>query len=434
MKPLPLLLLAACTPTWNTNDGWLSIQAPGMVDLGIAGTANRVLTGTTVSPVLVCASECPEGLVDVDACFDQAVSGEVTGDPEAGEITFEGEGGVTWTFTPTRCDASDLGYEPGRDRLDLVVAPASWPGGTFASPIEGAMASAVSAGTARATLPTGWVPATGEPWLLLENETATLFPRLVGPDSLPVAWQSSTAILESVPFDGVSLTMDEGRVATTLQAGAAASIALVLTAGTFDLGQVQAIAATEATSLEIVPVYVDNEKGGEDPAGARAVLWSSAGKPIYGAPTEWTVDGGLVAGAQLSSGDYVTLTDCLAPSEASGPRTATLTATWGSLSATTTLSWTSTEEAGSDDGWVADPACGGDTGGDSGGDSGGDDSGDDSGDPGDDSGAGDDTGAPADGGGKADEGGCGCAGTGGAAPGMLGALVGLAAIARRRRA
>lgn len=416
---MPLLL--ACVPTWTTQGGWLSVQAPGLVDVGGAGAANRVMTGTTVTPSLSCASGCPEGTFDLDACWTQAVRGAISGDPATGPVTFEGEGSVTWTFTPQGCDATSLGYAPERDRLELVVVPASWARGRLAGAVEEALEDAVATGAARAEIPDGWVPALDEPWLLLEGQAASLFPRLLGSDGGDVAWQAEGATVLAAPADGVSALQADGAVTITMDPGTEATLSLELPAGSFYLGQIRAVAASEAASMTIVPAYGTNAEGGEAPLGARAVVLDAAGTPLFGAPVAWTVDGDLEVDAFVAGGDYVELVDCRPPSEGYGARTATLQASWNGLSASAALSWTARLEPGSDEAWTADPACPTE-------DTGVDDTGvDDTGDGADDSGAADDTGV---GGGKGGEG-CGCGAP--AAPGAAGLLLAMGALARRRR-
>jgi hypothetical protein len=365
-----LALLAAacddhigCVPVLRTEAGELELHETGAV----AGACRRLrepgplLVGTRLCPRLECGEDVA-GCADADgekidsarvaACFSGAVSGPAALDGDC--LVADGPGEITWTFTAQPCAARLDGYAPADDRLVLpavdlvgVTAHLESPGDAFA------VRSLVAADDGPLPEEPRLLP--GEVAHVVADTEVPLAVVLRHPDhGQPVAWNPDAYTLEVETIAGAdaSVRFDALGVATiALPSASTARLALRRGDAVVPVGDVTGVAASDLVSLEIVAGFLPPREEGEGhgpPAGARAVLRTAEGTPVYGAEVEWAVeDGALPLWRDADRGwpaDYVALADeegrtCADPPKRTGTRRATVSAAFGDLSADVELSW-----------------------------------------------------------------------------------------------
>ena len=163
---------------------------------------------------------------------------------------------------------------------------------------------------------------------------------------------------------------EDGAHTLTIRMSRGATIRVFLEIGedSFDLGEVVAVARSEAATIEIDVAFQSQTDTVRVPAGARAVVLDADGDRIYGVPVRWSADPvelSLNLGDGLGSADptlmgldYVRIEDsCRPPSERGGEFTTTLQAQTGSLTATKSVTWTHPGEDDADAGWTKPSNC-----------------------------------------------------------------------------
>lgn len=400
MRLLPLFLLVACGPALHTDAGQIGIALPNMIDPATDGVPNAFLVGTTADYVLTCAGDCPEGTPEVAPCFTQTVEGAAT--LGASTLSFDAAGEVVWRFTAMPCPANDLGWVPTDDAITLTAVDPAGVTGHFAHVYEEWAGSYIAAGLLRLEAPEGWLPAAGAPAYVFADRDVGVFPRLWTSAGDAVAFPHDDAVLSSTP-PAVTFEVDSATV--RIGAGDSSAVSLTVAGTTLSMGEVIGVDPGEAVAMDLAVAYSVGEGGTDTPSAARAVVWDGEGNPVFGAPVTWTFDRDMdlsIFGDAFA--DYAMLGDaCVPPSADYGPQTAMLTARYGELSASIPLAWTPRFEPGDDAEWETSPTCGTTFGGEDE----------------------EDTGTPAQ-----EKGRCGC-GTG-AAPGLLPAVLAMAAARRRR--
>ncbi len=321
------ILVAGCDTT---------VSEAGRFELGFAGLTTehvrgwdapyRVLAGARLCPRATCAA-CGDACEDVEV----AASGPVSADG-AGCFVADAPGQIEW-HAGAPCD--DLAAPADRLVMTVVGAdevaaePVLWPDRSLAASDEYTVVGAGLQG--EEPLPT--------PLRVVEGSQVRLMVRLFTPDDgHVVAWtDGAVAVVRAtgrapVAYPGPALEL-------VTFAGSTAAATFAAGGGTWPLGQVNGVAASEARSLELAAAVT---VGGE-PALARAVVRDADGGLLFGLPVTWRVTAGELAlgvDPELPGQDYVLLADeCLPPERRGGPRSAVLEARHGELAASLELAW-----------------------------------------------------------------------------------------------
>lgn len=324
-------------------------------------------------------------------CYLTSVEGPVIETPVTGGVCYEfGEGETTWTFEVQPCDAP---FVIGDDEVTVRAVPGddlearfvAWP---EALALWGAIATVASG-----DLPEDFGEPYGEVLLLAASQPVRLHLALRERESGAWAgWNPSAGSLELQMVTGNGRLIDGGEpsgvgwgwtsglapprgLRVVLDQGAEAEVVLTVGDASWTVARLQAVAPSEADSLELVAARSDGTDVSA-PLAARAFARTADGALIHGAPIRWSVTGMPMAVATNSSevevwggADYVDLADrCQPPSKSQGERSAVLHARLGGLHAQAALSWDNGEaEEGEeiDDSewerseWCREPGCGG---------------------------------------------------------------------------
>jgi MYXO-CTERM domain-containing protein len=357
---LPLALLAACNPGFQTQQGQLWVSDSDVV--GIEG-GGPFLAQTQLCPSLSSiADDFPEGGGDIAACFTDSLSGPVVDDGQC--LTFTEPGAVQWAFTPTSCAAQDLGWVAVEDHVTLDVVAAADVEAYTPMLYEDYAERAQEEGRLVGELPGDWQHVEGEPWRIVAGETYPLNARLRTRDTgEEVAWSGGayTPAWQAGALPNVAVRAP-GVIEITPWLGTRAGLTLFVGGSSFPLAEVLSVPVSAAASLEIVHVY---SRDIEDPSvtipyAARAVVRDGDGNLLFGAPVVWEsgpIDVTTTTDVYGTAPEYAFLYDaCRDPSTIGGPQATKLTATLGDLRAEVDLTWTPalTEP---DPEWEPSPSC-----------------------------------------------------------------------------
>ncbi|MCB9780601.1 MAG: hypothetical protein H6742_18685 [Alphaproteobacteria bacterium] len=397
---LILLALSACDRTAASVDESLVFFAPDV-------SADALAAGFSAGqPLLVGSRICGDlsgrdqdaalSATQVAACYAQSVGGGATLDAD-GCLQIDGAGEIEWALTSLGCTADELGFAPVDDRfrfsaVDGADVAATWDFWAERGVEEGQL-------VIDGAVPDDWLPGEGEALQVVAEEATAVPVGLFTGEGEQVAWVPDEATLDGATLDRAGVGLDDNRVVATLAAGQAADVVLDLHGVHGAIGTVVGVDPADVVSIEIVPAYYPDDAW-RTPAGARAVLRTADGAPVFGAPVTWDVTKGALNVQPVSEDlatDLIQLgDDCVKPGKRTGTRSAVVTAAWADLSATATLSWTQPDDLAAvlgeaelqqaDENWVRPETC---------------------------------------------VGGCGCAGAGPAA-GWLGLLLGVVGAVRRR--
>lgn len=366
-----------CAPVLTTDKGQLELH-----DQAITVDACRrlrepapLLEGAIWCPAVKCGGdvagcEDDEGdkLADgtVAACFEQTLSGPVERDDPCLRMTEPGE--ASWSFAAVPCAAQQDGYAPADDRIgwsvvgvDEITAHLQSPGDAFA------LRSLVDEDGE--PLPDDDALAPGDVAYAVADTAVPFAVVLEHPDhDVAVGWNSPLwdVVAEAVSGPEPELRWEDlGLVTVTIAAGAEARLSLVPgpDAGverTVPIGTVIGVAPDALTSLEVVAGFAPppDESGLKHGpvAGARAIVVTADGNPVYGANVQWEIlEGELPLWRDETlpwTADYVALGEldgaaCHDPVERTRTFEATVEASLGDLSDEVSVQWT---EAAPDDG------------------------------------------------------------------------------------
>jgi len=361
------LLLACGTPSFETDSGQVEVADPETVDLVAKdGGPSPLLAGTTLCPDLSAGTETPEGDYDRLACFAQSFEGPIVVNGEC--LTFDTPGVVDWTFTAQTCPGNEFGYTPVDDHVAIeVVAAGTVSGGLpmrLEDSVEAAEAEAAAGGEGSGVTvdrPEVWRVADGERVRIVARSAYDLEPRLTTAEGVPVAWKDGA--LTSADDNATILEVEQpvvGRFRVLTEAGAASALTLEAGGAAIPVGEVEGVPVSDVASLEIALVRLEGD-GLSMPVAARAVTKDADGAVILGAPVAWRFAPMLLTpgpGSGLPGADYVTFTDaCADPGTTFGEQRGRLTASLGLLSDSVEVVWTPRLDAAPSEGWARDEAC-----------------------------------------------------------------------------
>jgi MYXO-CTERM domain-containing protein len=335
-----------------------------------------LLVGTRWCPVLMCAEDQPGCVIDeesgqrlapddVGACFDHTIEGAVW---DGSCLLVEAPGELRWTFTPTDCPATALGYAPVADSLALPVVDTAEVFAHLDVPGD-AFARRSLVGADGQPFPQALQLSPGAVVYALADHELELAVVLTHPDLGDVGWNPPDFTLHATVDDAErAVELDPlGTVSTTLAAGEHMELWLERGDETLALGEVVGVAGEELTELEVIAGFTGNDEDLGIPFGARAVA-RAGDRIVYGVPVDWTVTEGVLPlwrDVERPWGpDYVALVDedglrCHAPPDERRSYRARLRATYRELQAEAVLDWSEEpEEEGSVEQEVIDSLVG----------------------------------------------------------------------------
>jgi len=313
-------------------------------------------------------------------CYDVQLS-RVTAEDRGNHNTCWtlGAGELTWTFDPVACALAEPGDLP-EDVLRLTGVPATDVTGAFLPfPEYGAWEHLNDeAGDA---LPDSVVDPLPSPLLVAAGAVVRLEAGLMTDGTLrPVAWTEEHGRVrfetlegsapERLEVDGASPEAGATNAATftvNLKEGTVIQAFLDIGDQSFDLGEVRAVARSEASEITVDVVFDDNGAF-QSPAGARAVVRDGDGNRIFGMPMRWTSapeqlafdlgTGPFDRVPHLMGGDYVRLEDtCRRPSDVGGDFTTTVAVEAGDLTGELEIGWSRAEDDSDDADWTRPTTC-----------------------------------------------------------------------------
>jgi hypothetical protein len=320
------LLLAAggCLPVVETEGGQVRLTFDGArgAATGSYSESSPLLVGATYCHTLTCAADCPASDFAVEDCFDVQVQGAGTVDgDQCASIDATGE--VEWRFEAVSCAANDDGYAPSDDTLHMQAVETSTVTASIEQWLELLAESELE--PVGQGWPSGWTAEPGEALQVLAGATLRLPVVVRHPDfATPVVWLPDDASFELDQQGTADVELSQptpGELALTTPLGSAATVTMDLYGQRFELGSVEAVEADTVQEVQVVVAawFTDPDPGTQTPMGARAVLWADNGRPVLGAPVDWSVRRGAlgVSGDPTLPGpDYVWLEDsCVAPDE-----------------------------------------------------------------------------------------------------------------------
>lgn len=378
-----LLASVGCQAQFNSEEGQWAFTAAELVSEPHTGFGDDQ---SVVEDTLVCASPHWQGEEisgwDAEALFDQCVEQELS---DGGEIALQEEaatcllledpGEVTWSLNAEDCDAPFTeGDAPVDDRVvfevvaldDVSAHVDQWPERKALDGLDleppGVLTDAI-------------LVSEGEAFRLLEDAEVYLFLRAWDEGrQQPAAWypDDGEVTVDSLVGDVqvLSAGLDPGWVGLKLGPDAVAELSLEIRGQRMVAGTVQAVSADELASLDVVAGFISHREGTDErtPWAARAVVLDAEGRPVFGTPVSWSVEGppmvlepGPHSSTRFPGGDYAWIEDgCTPPAKQLGERTATLSASYEELSDSLELTWTVTEDmVDLEADWSADDRCGG---------------------------------------------------------------------------
>ncbi len=391
--PAAMVAAVGCQAQFHSEQGQWAFEDAALVSEPHTGFGDGQ---SVVEDTLVCASPHWQGeeiegwdaQALFDGCVEQALSDGGVFVDEDGQtcVLLEEPGEVAWAFEPSDCGAE---LDEGVLVADRVVFEVVALGETSASVDQWPERKALDGLELEpaGSLDEALLVAEGEAFRLLEGVEVYLFLRLWDEGrGQPAAWRAGDGAVRVDVVEGevqvLESGLDPGWVGLILGPEAEAELALEVQGRSIVAGTVQAAAADELVSLDLVAGFIPHgEQAGErTPWAARAVLRDGDGRPVFGAPVDWTSTGvplalepGPHSGLRFPGGDYAWVEDsCTPPAERIGERRASLGASYGELEDSLELSWTVTEEMVDLEGdWSADERCDGGCGGCASGDAGG---------------------------------------------------------------
>jgi MYXO-CTERM domain-containing protein len=382
---IPAAVLAiGCQAQFHSEQGQWAFEDPDLVSQPYRGFGDdqSVVEGTPVCGSPHWQGEEIEGW-DAAAlfaeCVEQTLSEGGVFVDEGGRscVLLEEPGEVAWGLEAAPCEAAFAnGEEPVDDRVlfevvaldDLSAHVDQWPEREALDGLE-----LEPPGLLDETI----LVAEGEAFRLLEGAEVFLYLRSWDePRQQPAAWRAGDGAVVVDPTGDVQVLdedLEPGWVGLILGPGASAELSLEVQGRRLEAGRVQAASPDELASLELVAAFVSHDDaGGRLPWAARAVVLDDDGRPVFGVPVDWSIQGppmvlepGPHSGTRFPGGDYAWVEDnCTPPGRQIGERSATLGASYGELSDNLELSWTVTEDmVDLDADWSADERCGGGCGG-----------------------------------------------------------------------
>lgn len=347
-----LLLLAGCGPSFVSDKGELGFRSEDVVSFGDGADPNPILSGSVICPTVTCEGDSCPPLPRVDSCYDRHVSGAATLRAN-GCIAFTGVGPAELRLTPQRepCDLPN--YTPMPDAVQFNVIRSIGVRGVAVQPEQVAMDAGFVGGLAE-PLPADWLNPEGEAFHVVEGGRFMLSPRLVRGEEQQVAWTKSRA---TATFDDSSTRplaraafVEDGRIEVIAADSTDGTVSLRIGTRDFPVADIIGESRHAPESMEIVVAYWPDLNGQTTPIAARAVLRDAKGDLLYGAPVTWRLrDGDLLLRDGVKAGlpgqDYVRLAD-VCRSERDGEGRATLVASYGDLTDSVDLWWTTPPRAG----------------------------------------------------------------------------------------
>lgn len=357
-----------CAPVLTTEAGQLELHDQ-VVTVGACRRLRApapLVEGARWCPAVQCHPDVPgcendddEKLPDevVAACFETTLSGPVEAEDPCLRMT--GPGQAVWTFTARDCPARDVGYAPEDDRYAWSIVAWEEVDAHFESPGDAFARDGLVDGNGD-PLPTEDALAPGDVAQVLADVEVPLAVVLRHPEhDAAVGWNPEdwdAAVTDSSGGD-VAVRWEPSGVAW-VRADAAAQGTVVVSRSddpsrTWTVGTVRGVAEANLVELEVVvghapPQGEDGEGPPGPPAGARAVLRTGDGTPVYGAPVRWTVtDGALPLWRDETmpwTGDYVALAErdgaaCHDAPDQTLELEAAVEARFGPLSDRATMTW-----------------------------------------------------------------------------------------------
>ena len=160
---------------------------------------------------------------------------------------------------------------------------------------------------------------------------------------------------------GTAKRSDDGYAVVDVPADNEDELWMNVAGAQFEVGAFRGVVPKDVDHLSLV-AWSGTPDTSPGPVGARALGVTATGEPVFGLDVNWSVlHGPLAISRVLYAGQpgYVSVSDtCIPPSKRGGPRTATLRASWGLLTATVDLAWEGTAGTSEDDAdFVRDPNC-----------------------------------------------------------------------------
>ncbi len=373
-----LFVQVGCYPfSFNTDANQWRLTDESTASNFLGGFTNTVpvLEGTAICVQVEWLDDHTQGLTDrsiFTECFEHYVVGEGTldieGSPEC--ITLDGPGPVMWGMSPTSCSADFGGMPPVADSVTFETIGADVVQAELPQWADEYALVGLVPGPGE-SFPPDLLNPEGEPYRVMSDQPVVFFAQLVDPESdQVVAWSSRdgqvVATAQAGTFEESTQVGKPGWIGLTLADDSEVGVSMHVNGHTFDAGTVVSVAPDAPVSMELGALYSGD---GEfyNPVTARAILRDAEGNAIFGAPVTWTVTGNdsltahpgpEVQGGQqtevLPGADYVELVfDPVDPVALYTEQTATLEASYGDLSATVELVWTSgaapPEDGGDDD-------------------------------------------------------------------------------------
>lgn len=392
-------LLLGC-PLPLSENGRLKLTDHGVFALPDVGAyawdgSQPVVAGTEICPVVRCAADCPENPEDddtfeVSTCYDAQVGGAGEALDE-GCLRFDGEGELTWAFSPRSdppsCTAAQAGWEVQEDRFVFATREPDGLSARIDRSLERIARQFLSEPEPTffpvdpAAVPDDLYPAANEPIRFLADTWLRLTAGLVDEVGHGVGYALSQATLELTvadPGTGAVALEHQGDGAAPsptrivrLGEGAEVRAELWLLGRRFETERLLGVAPDDVVALELFAFRQEDRS--PNPAGFRAVGRTADGQAVLGLPVQWEVLEEAYGVHSLMSvsgrwpleegppvgeeGEWVYLVDeCVPPDNRAGGRVVSVRATWGPLSAELAVPWTGPENA-SAEGFSPDEAC-----------------------------------------------------------------------------
>ncbi len=335
-----------------------------------------VLVGEVTCPRLACLSQDCDARAPEDggvaACFAHTVTGATLA---SGCLTFDTAGQVVWALEPIACQPDvDAGVALVGDRFVFQAVSAGDVVTERRLPMEELAAAFLADGGVIAVpeVP-GDLAAPRDELRIVEGGFATPSAVLVAVESgAVVAVEGDSLVVEDVAPTPEAVRVSNGWLVDA-DPGATAMLRLQTNAASFDVASIQGVPLSAAASMTLYAFYWSSPDapGSTAPAGVHALVRDGAGRPLDGAPVEWTlVQGdvalsdsllGLAGGAapegNVHRAPWLLVSDaCRPPSARVGTASALLRARLGDLQQDLWLTWTLVPDLDRDNPWLGLPS------------------------------------------------------------------------------
>ena len=276
----------------------------GFLPAGWSG--GPVLVGERTCPDLVCLlQDCNERAPEdggVAACFSHSVSGASFAD---GCLDFDAPGEVIWALDAVACQPEpDAGVPLVGDRFVFRAVGPEAVVPVQAPQIEALAAAFLADGgvIAEPAAPADLAAPRDELCIVEGGRAPVSAVLLAVEDQAAVAVEGDSLVVEDVAPTPESVRVQDGWLLEA-DPGATASLRLLTNAASFDVARIEGVPLGEAASMSLFAYYwtSPDEPGATAPAAAQALVQDAQGRPLDGAPVEWTLVQGDLALARSSA-------------------------------------------------------------------------------------------------------------------------------------